>query len=101
MEAVLDTTLAKWGNSQGFRVPKEACELLGISLGSKAKMSVDTTSSSLLLTFEQPERKFHRTRKLTAAELFKGYKGVYEPPADWPTIGNEIDWGDPVGNEVW
>ena len=101
MEAALKTTLSKWGNSQGFRVPKEVCELLGIGLGSKADMAIDVANSRMTLTFEQPDCTFRRTRKVTLEELFEGYEGAYEPPADWPTIGNEIDWGQPAGAEVW
>jgi antitoxin MazE len=100
MDAVMNTTLTKWGNSQGFRVPREACDLLGVGLGAKAKMVVDSANSQLLLTFEQPKRKFRRTRRVSIDELFEGYDGVYEPPADWPVLANEIDWGNPVGEET-
>ena len=101
MVAVMETTLVKWGNSQGFRISKEACELLGVDLGAKATMKVDSIASQLVLTFEQPKRKFHRTRKLTIEELFVGYEGGYDPPVDWPLDNNEIDWGEPAGEEVW
>ena len=101
MKTTMKTTLAKWGNSQGFRFPKELCSQLGIGLGAEAEIRVDAPNSQVTLTFSQPQRKFHRTRKLTAAELFKDYDGEYEPPIDWPAVGNEIDWGKPVGNEVW
>ena len=101
MVAVMETTLVKWGNSQGFRVSKEACELLGVDLGAKAKMKVDAAASQIVLTFEQPKRKFHRTRKVSIEKLFEGYEGEYVPPDDWPLNNNEIDWGEPAGEEVW
>ena len=103
MEAAmtLTTTLSKWGNSQGFRLPKEVCELLGIELGAEACVSVNASESQVTLTFDKPKRSFRRTRKVTIEDLFEGYEGAYEPPADWPTNGNEIDWGEPVGKEVW
>ena len=101
MDAVMNATLTKWGNSQGFRVPKEACDLLGVDLGARAKMVVDSANSQLLIRFEQPKRKFQRTRKVSIDELFEGFDGEYEPPTDWPLLGSEIDWGDPVGREVW
>ena len=101
MQSIMKTTLTKWGNSQGFRFPKELCNLLGIGLGAEAEIEIDAAKSQVTLTFSQPQRKFHRTRKITAAELFEGYEGEYEPPADWPHVGNEIDWGKPVGSEVW
>ena len=101
MESAMKTTLAKWGNSQGCRFPKELCNLLGIGLGAEAEIRVDAPKSQVTLTFSQPKRKYHRTRKLTAAELFEGYEGEYEPLADWPSVGNEIDWGESAGSEVW
>ena len=101
MVAVIETTLVKWGNSQGFRVSREACELLGVELGAKAEMRVDSDTSQLVITFEQPERKFHRTRKVTIEKVFEEYVGDYEAPSDWPASGNEIDWGEPAGKEVW
>ena len=61
MDAVMNATLTKWGNRQGFRVPKEACDLLGVDVGARAKMVVDPVNSQLLITFEQPKRKFQRT----------------------------------------
>ena len=67
----------------------------------KAKMAMGTASSRLPLTFEQPERKFQRARKMTIEELFEGFDGEYEPPVDWPLQGSEIDWGEPVGKEAW
>lgn len=101
MESTMKTTLAKWGNSQGCRLPKELCKLLGIGLGAEAEITVDASKSQVTLTFEQPERKYQRTRKVTIEELFSEYEGGYEPPADWPAIGNEVDWGQPRGKEVW
>lgn len=101
MESTMKTTLVKWGNSQGFRFSKELCSLLGIGIGAEAEIEVDTAKSQVVLTFAQPKRKHHRTRKVTIEELFEGYEGTYAPPADWPTVGNEIDWGEPVGKEVW
>ena len=101
MESAMKTTLVKWGNSQGFRFPKELCKTLGIGLGAEAEIQVDALKSQVTLTFVQPEKKFHRTRKVTIEELFEGYDGAHEPPADWPTRGKEIDWGKPAGEEVW
>ena len=101
MDAIMPATLVEWGNSQGLRVPKEACDLLGVDLGAKAKMVVDSASSQLIITFEQPKRQFQRTRKVSIEELFEGFEGEYEPPADWPLLGNEVDWGEPVGKEMW
>lgn len=48
------------------------------------------------------ERTPHRTprQRPTIDEVFEGYEGGdYEPPADYPCRGAEIDWGERVGAE--
>ncbi|MBQ9057731.1 MAG: hypothetical protein IJ125_00945 [Atopobiaceae bacterium] len=91
MSATITTTLSKWGNSQGFRLPKEVCDLLGIGLGAEAEVSVDTIASKVTLSFEQPKRKYHRSRKVSIEELCANWQGG--------KIGEE--WGGPdVGAEV-
>ena len=91
METIMKTTLAKWGNSQGFRIPKEVCELLGIGLGSEAQMTVDAPNQQVTLTFEQPKRKYHRSRKVSLEELCAGWSGG--------KVGEEWGGAD-VGAEV-
>lgn len=91
MDAVADTTLARWGNSQGFRVPKEMCDLLGVHVGSKARVRADQAKSQLVITFEQPARTYQRNRKLSMEELCEGWHGG--------KVGEE--WGGPdIGAEV-
>ena len=91
VETVMTTTLAKWGNSQGMRIPKEVCELLGVKLGSRAEMSIDAPKSQVTFTFEQPERKYRRSRRVSMEELCAGWHGG--------KVGEE--WGGPdVGAEV-
>ena len=101
MEAAMKTTLSKWGNSQGCRLPKELCNLLGLDLGAEATIQVNAPKSQVTLTFAQPKRQFRRTKSLSIDELFENYEGAYDPPGDWPSVGNEVDWGAPRGKEVW
>lgn len=43
-----------------------------------------------------------RSRRESAAEVFGDWKGEYEFPEDLPRgVGGEVDWGGPVGGEVW
>lgn len=88
----METTLAKWGNSQGLRIPREACAHLGVSIGSKAHIEFDMANTALIIRFEQqPEKKYRRTRKLTMRELAGDWTGE--------KIGEE--WGgEDVGEEV-
>jgi len=90
-------TLTKWGNSQGIIIPKGLCDQLDLQVGDKVVLEFEGDSINL-----RPQRKaFHRSRTVNIDELFAGWDGAYEPPSDWPTIGNEIDWGESVGKEVW
>jgi antitoxin MazE len=81
---LVPVTLHRWGNSVGLRVPKPRLEQLGLGKGSKVDVKVE--NGCLIIG---PERK----RRLTMAELLEGYS-----PDDQP---GEIDWGPPVGREVW
>ena len=91
MEAVVGSTLSKWGNSQGIRIPKEVCDLLGIGIGSPAKIEVDQARSQLTVSFDRPEHKYRRNRKVSLVELCAEWDGE--------KVGEE--WGGPdVGAEV-
>ena len=90
-------TLTKWGNGQGLLIPKRLCQNLGIELGDKLKITATEESITIVPIRERARR----TRWVTIEELFVGYDGTYEPPNDWPTDGDEIDWGEPEGGEVW
>ena len=72
-----------------------------MELDTRAEMRVDSDTSQLVITFEQPNREFHCTRKVTVERVFEGYAGEYEAPCDWPNDGSEVDWREPVGKEVW
>ena len=91
-------TLTKWGNSQGLIIPRAICDRAGLKVGDKVDLDV-TEEGSISAT--PSAKRFVRSRHADIATLFAGWTGPYVPPSDWPTIGNEIDWGEPVGNEVW
>ena len=79
------TTLAihKWGNSQGIRLPKTLLDALNWKVNEK--LNVVFKENKLIL--EQ-----HKKRK-SIEELFSNFDGEY--------ISTEMDWGEPVGKEVW
>jgi antitoxin MazE len=75
----------KWGNGQGIRIPKVFLEELGIKEKEKLEIKISPETQSLIIS-KPKERK-------TLEELFEGYEGEYEPI--------DIDWGEPVGREIW
>lgn len=94
---MVTSTLTKWGNSQGVIIPKSVCEDLGVSVGDSVVF--DTKRPGVLEV--RPLERRRTIPRTSIDELFADWDGTYEPPSDWPTVGNEIDWGEPVGAEIW
>lgn len=72
---MMQTTLSKWGNSKGVRVPADAVSALGLSVGARASVEVDAASSTITLTFDRPRHRYSRSAKLTMEEFAAGWKG--------------------------
>ena len=81
----MTTTIQKWGNSQGIRIPKMLLDSVNWSENEQIAIKVD--NGKLII-----EKTKDRKRK-NIKELFKNYKGNYEP--------EKIDWGEPKGEEIW
>jgi antitoxin MazE len=80
-----NSTVSRWGNSLGFRIPQEAVDRLHLKAGEQ--VSVEVRAGSITIS---PLR---TRRKWTEAELLNGVTPHI--------VGGEIDWGAPVGKEVW
>jgi antitoxin MazE len=78
----------KWGNSLALRVPKVVAQEIGASDGKTAEMSV--RDGKLVIEVTKPKR---RQRRYTLEELVARITPENRH--------EEIDWGPPVGNEVW
>ena len=81
----MQTTIQKWGNSQGLRIPKLFLEALGIR--ENDHVEIERVDDSIII------RKLIKSQKLTLDDIFDGY-------TENPQL-EEFDWGDPVGKEVW
>lgn len=88
---MMQTTLSKWGNSKGVRVPADAVNALGLSVGARASVEVDAAASTITLTFDQPHRGYARSAKLTMEEFAAGWAGgkVGEEPTG-ADVGGEV-----------
>jgi len=80
------TRVQKWGNSQGVRLSKELLADADIEPGDTVDVSVH--DGTLVV---KPVRRVRG--RLELAELVREIPTDYEPC--------EIDWGPPVGREVW
>ena len=79
----------KWGNSLALRVPKAFAQEIGASVGKAATMQV--RDGKLVIEIAKPRPR--RARRYTLEQLV----------ADITPENRHggIEWGPPVGNEVW
>lgn len=80
------TRVQKWGNSQGLRLSKETLAAAAIGVGDAVDVRV--RDGEIIIA---PAR---RVRGGVDLEQL-----VAEIPADYEP--REVDWGPPVGTEVW
>ena len=79
------TTIQKWGNSHGIRIPKHLLDSLNWSVGEK--ISLYTRGNRLIIEQTPKQRK-------TIEELLDGFNSDNFQ-------SSEFDWGKPAGREVW
>jgi len=87
----MTTTLQRWGNSQGVRIPKNLVETLGLKIGSDLSIELSEDGSHIAILpvqDERPVRRRHRIEDLVAASSPDAFKG-------------EVGWGESQGREVW
>jgi antitoxin MazE len=83
----MNTTIQKWGNSQGLRLPKALLEELRIEVGSP--ITIEVREGSIVLTPVRKERPAVRLEDLVAA-IPQGSRKR-----------KEVNWGPPSGREEW
>jgi antitoxin MazE len=80
------TKLQKWGNSQGLRISKQQLEAARLSVGDEVEVEVQ--DGVITVSPAKCVRGRYDLREL-----------VVRIPKDYEA--EEIDWGPPVGKEVW
>ena len=80
------TTVQKWGNSQGLRFAKSVLAEARIDVGDQVRVSVQ--DGRIIVEPVSRVRGSHDLREL-----------VSRMPEDYQV--QEMDWGPPVGREVW
>jgi antitoxin MazE len=83
----MKTEFVKWGNSLALRIPATFAKEVGASEGKTAEMTVE--DDALIVKVTRPRRR----RPYSLGELLEGIT-----PEDYHP---EVEWGPPVGNEVW
>lgn len=85
------TTLQRWGNSQGVRLPKSIIESMGMNVGAPVILEVSEDHSRITITpatESRPIRGRHRIENLIAESAPSAFSG-------------EHNWGKAHGKEVW
>lgn len=82
----MTTSIQKWGNSQGIRIPKHLLD--AVKLTTNDEIVIRAENNTLIIEKAVPARA-HKTIR----ELFADYNGEY--------TSEEIDWGEQAGKEVW
>jgi antitoxin MazE len=79
---IMQTRVAKWGNSQGVRLSKALLDALGLKTNDRVNVTV--VNNSLVVTPE-PEHDINW--------LLADYDRENRP--------NDYDWGEQMGREIW
>ena len=87
----MQTTIVKWGNSQGIRLPKAFLKNINIVEND----TVDVILEKEQIIIKKSNVKIHKTTK----ERLIDFYGLEFNKKH--TSQKEIEWGDPVGEELW
>jgi len=80
----MQTTVQKWGNSLAVRIPVSLSRETGINDGSSIDISVDDSGTIII----KPT-----TKKYILSDLLKKINSL--------NLHDEVQTGDPIGNEIW
>ncbi|MBW1775644.1 MAG: AbrB/MazE/SpoVT family DNA-binding domain-containing protein [Deltaproteobacteria bacterium] len=80
------TKIQKWGNSQGLRIAKSLLADVNIDVGDEVDIKVK--DGIIIVSPAKRRRGLHNLKELVA-----------RIPENYQT--SEMDWGEPVGEEVW
>jgi antitoxin MazE len=82
----MTATIRKWGNSAALRIPREILTQARLTEGSDVE---------IMFADERKEITIRAVKKRkTMREIFEGYTGGH-------LTTEELDWGEPQGDEVW
>ena len=87
----MQTTIVKWGNSQGIRIPKAFLQNIQLAVNDPVDVSLE--NEKIIIT-KSTEKKHKTTRE----RLIEFYGEDFEQIKDQQEI---IDWGGPAGKEIW
>jgi antitoxin MazE len=87
----MQTAVVKWGNSQGIRIPKAFLRNINV----KENDPVDVILEKEKIIIKKSNAVKHKTTSERIMEFYGKNSNKKQKPQ------KEIDWGSPVGKEVW
>ena len=78
--------ILKWGNSQGLRLTKSLLADAQLGVGDEVDISV---KDGIMIVTPSKRIRGHNSLKDLVARIPENYQA------------GEVDWGEPVGKEVW
>ena len=78
------TTIAKWGNSTGVRIPRKIAEQADLHEGDQVDLQVEAPGVIVLRTLKSRPTLESLVSRITSKNRH-----------------NETDWGQPKGHEAW
>jgi antitoxin MazE len=87
----MQTTVVKWGNSHGIRIPKAFLQNIHI----KENDPVDVILENKRIISTKKNVKEHKTTRERLTEFYGADFDKKRKPQ------NELDWGSPAGKEIW
>lgn len=84
-----EATIAKWGNSQGIRIPRTLMEQMNLNLNDKVEISVADNIMCI-----KKSRQYQNLKERMEAFYNEPIENIF-------VQSTEEDWGAPTGNEVW
>jgi antitoxin MazE len=89
----MTTTIVKWGNSRGIRLPKPFLESLNLKDNDMVDVLTDNGKIIIQKSYQS------KTLKQRVEEFYgKDFETVLK---ENPYEFKEMDWGHPVGEEIW
>ncbi|MCK9544311.1 MAG: AbrB/MazE/SpoVT family DNA-binding domain-containing protein [Novosphingobium sp.] len=80
----MNTVINSWGNSLAVRLPSDIINSMKLKQGDILKI-IEKNNEIILKTESK--------KKISLKERLKNFNGIYD--------FKEVEWGEPVGNEVW
>ena len=87
------SSISKWGNSNGMRIPKKCMDLLHLEVNDEVEICI--INESLVIKKAVSHKKYKNLKE----RLEDFYQCPYEEIASKKT--EEVDWGTPDGGEYW